>query len=115
MPNCLHRDGMNKKSIVEAIHQKIGFSKRETAAIVDAGFELVKTALAGGEPVTISSFGKFSVRQRRARKGRNPQTGEATTIPARKVVTFKVSRVLKEQINEAHRNRDTGEAVFQDR
>ena len=106
---------MNKKSIVEVIHQKIGFSKRETAAIVDASLELVKTALARGEPVTISSFGKFSVRHREARKGRNPQTGEATTIPARKVVTFKVSRVLKERINEAHRNRDTGEAVFQDR
>ncbi|MCK4390235.1 MAG: integration host factor subunit alpha [Desulfobacterales bacterium] len=106
---------MNKKTIVEAIHQKVGFSRRETAAIVDAAFELLKTALAKGEPVMISAFGKFSVRERKARKGRNPQTGETVTIPARKVVTFKTSRVLKERINEAHRDRDTRQAVFQDR
>jgi integration host factor subunit alpha len=106
---------MNKKNIVEAIHQKVGFPKRETAAIVDAGLELVKTALAKGEPVMISAFGRFSVHERKARRGRNPQTGEATTIPARRVVTFKASRVLKERINEAHRDRHTRKAVFQDR
>jgi integration host factor subunit alpha len=98
---------MNKKSIVEEIQEQIGFSKRETASIVDSAFELMKGALAKGEPVMISSFGKFSTRQRRERKGRNPQTGDTITIPARKVVTFKVSRVLKERINEAHRRRDS--------
>ena len=106
---------MNKKTIVEAIHRKVGFSKRETGAIVDKGLALVKAALARGEPVMISGFGKLSVSERTARKGRNPQTGETITIPARKVVSFKVSRVLKERINEAHRGRDTGKAVFQDR
>jgi integration host factor subunit alpha len=103
---------MNKKDIVEAIHARVGFSKRETAAIVDKAFELLKTALAEGDSVMISAFGKLSVRERKARKGRNPKTGETITLPARKVVTFKVSRVLKEQINAAHRDRDTGEAVF---
>ena len=98
---------MNKKSIVEEIHEKIGFSRRETRAIVDSAIELMKGALTKGEPVMISSFGKFSPRQRKERKGRNPQTGETITIPARKVVTFKLSRVLKERINEAHRRRDT--------
>jgi integration host factor subunit alpha len=106
---------MNKKTIVEAIHETIGFSRRETAAMVDRAFKLVKTALAEGEPVMISGFGKLSVCERKAKKGRNPQTGEPIVIPARKVVTFKVSRVLKERINEAHRRRDTGKAVFQDR
>jgi integration host factor subunit alpha len=106
---------MNKKNIVEDIHRRVGFSKRETAAIVDAGIELVKAALADGEPVMISAFGKFSVHERRARRGRNPQTGETTTIAARRVVTFKASRVLKERINEAHRDRHTRKAVFQDR
>jgi len=106
---------MNKKTIVEAIHQRIGFPKRETATLVDAAFELVKTALAKGEPVMISGFGKLSVRERKAKKGRNPQTGDTMMIPARKVVLFKVSRVLKERINEAHKRRDTRKAVFQDR
>jgi integration host factor subunit alpha len=98
---------MNKKHIVQAIHDKVGFSKRETSAIVDKTVELIKSALAAEEPVMISTFGKFDMRERKAHKGRNPQTGEAITIPARKVVTFRASRVLKERINEAHRNRDT--------
>ncbi|RLB88548.1 MAG: integration host factor subunit alpha [Deltaproteobacteria bacterium] len=98
---------MNKKSIVEAIYGKIGLPKRETAAIVDTAFELIKRSLAGGEPVVISSFGRFSVRERKPRKGRNPQTGEAITIPARKVVTFKPSQVLKERINDTEGDRDT--------
>lgn len=106
---------MNKKGIIEAIHEKVGFPKRETKALVDEAFELLKTALDNGEPVMVSAFGKFSVQHRKVRKGRNPQTGESTTIPARNVVTFKASRVLKEQINEAHRDRDTRKAVFQDR
>lgn len=99
---------MNKKHIVQAIHDRVGFSKRETAAIVDKTIEVLTSCLAGEEPVLISSFGKFDIRERKAHKGRNPQTGEAITIPARKVVTFRASRVLKERINEAHRNRDTG-------
>lgn len=98
---------MNKKDIVEAIHARVGFSKRETAAIVDKAFELLKTVLAGGDSVIISGFGKFCVREKKAHKGRNPKTGETITLPARKVVTFKVSRVLKERINAAHRERDT--------
>ncbi len=97
---------MNKKSTVEAIHEKVGFSKRETTAIVDATLELIKSALAADESVMISSFGKFSVRERKALKRRNPQTGQTVIIPARKVVTFKASRVLRERINEAHRGRD---------
>ena len=98
---------MNKKDIVEAVHAKVGFSKRETAAMVDKAFELLRVALAEGDSVLISGFGKFSVRERKAHKGRNPKTGETITLPARKVVTFKVSRVLKERINAAYRNRDT--------
>ena len=98
---------MNKKHIVQAIHDKVGFSKRETSAIVDKTIALITSALAAEEPVLISTFGKFDIRERKAHRGRNPQTGEAITIPARKVVTFRASRVLKERINEAHRNRNT--------
>ncbi len=98
---------MNKKDIVEAIHAKVGFSRRETAAIVDKTLALMKSSLSDHDSVMISSFGKFEIRERKAHKGRNPQTGEAITIPARKVVAFKASRVLKERINEAHKGRDT--------
>ena len=98
---------MNKKDIVEAVHARVGFSKRETAAMVDEAFELLRVALAEGDSVLISGFGKFSVRKRKAHKGRNPKTGETIILPARKVVTFKVSRVLKERINAAQRDRDT--------
>ncbi len=97
---------MNKKNMIEAIHKRVGFSKRETGAIVDAAFELLKDSLAKGNSVMISGFGKFSVRERRARKGRNPRTGEAIILPARKAATFKVSRLLKEGVNAAHRERD---------
>ena len=103
---------MKKKDIIEAIYQKVGFSKRETASIVDKAFELVQTTLIQGDPVMISGFGKFSVKKRKARKGRNPQTGEAIMLPARKVVTFKASRILKERIHGAHRDRNTRKAVF---
>ncbi|MBW1896366.1 MAG: integration host factor subunit alpha [Deltaproteobacteria bacterium] len=99
---------MNKKDIVEAIHATVGFPKRETTRIVDKALEIMKTTLIEGESVMISRFGNFSVREKRARKGRNPKTGETITIPARKVVTFKVSRALKERVDGAHRDRDTG-------
>lgn len=103
---------MNKKDIVEAIHGRVGFSKRDTAAMVDKALEFLKAALAEGDSVMISAFGRFSVREKKARKGRNPMTGETIMLPGRKVVTFKVSRALKEQINAAHRHRDTGKEVF---
>lgn len=103
---------MNKKDIVEAIHARVGFSKRETSVIVDKTLEFMKTALTDGNAVMISGFGKFSVREKKAQKGRNPKTGETLTLPPRKVVTFKVSRRLKERINAAHRLQDTRKAVF---
>jgi integration host factor subunit alpha len=98
---------VNKKDIVQTIHEKIGFSKRETAPMVDAVFDHIKEALGRGETVTISSFGKFEIRERKPKKGRNLKTGETVPIPARKAVSFKISRVLKERINEAHRTRDS--------
>ena len=103
---------MNKKDVVQAIHEKVGFSKRETAAIVDKTIELMKTALAEGDSIMVSAFGKFSVREKKAQKGRNPKTGETMTLPPRKVITFKVSRGLKERINATHRLQDTRKTVF---
>jgi integration host factor subunit alpha len=90
---------MTKAEIVEKIYEKVGFSKRESADIVDTVFELIKDTLAEGEKIKISGFGNFVVRNKRERIGRNPHTREAITITARKVVTFKASQILKTAVN----------------
>ena len=90
---------MTKAELVEKIYEHVGFSKRESADIVDAVFELMKEALGQGEKIKISGFGNFVVRSKRERIGRNPHTREAITITARKVVTFKASQILKKAVN----------------
>lgn len=91
-----------KADIAEAVYDRLGgFSKRESSAIVDETFELLKEALGRGEKVKISGFGNFVVRYKKPRIGRNPLTGEEITISARHVATFKASPVLKEQVNDA--------------
>lgn len=90
---------MTKAELVEKIYESVGFSKRESADMVDAVFELMKEALGEGEKIKISGFGNFMVRSKRERIGRNPHTREAITITARKVVTFKASQLLKKAVN----------------
>jgi integration host factor subunit alpha len=91
---------MTKADIIEAVYDQIGFSKKETAEVVELVFETMKDTLAEGDKIKISGFGNFVVRDKRARPGRNPQTGEAITISERKVLTFKPSQVLKSALNE---------------
>jgi integration host factor subunit alpha len=74
--------------------------KREAQQLVNRLFEIVKDSLSRGDDLLISGFGKFSVRQKRARRGRNPQTKEHMTLTARKVLVFKASGVLRKRINE---------------
>jgi integration host factor subunit alpha len=90
---------MTKAEIVEKIYEQVGFSKRESADIVDSVFEIMKDTLSQGEKIKISGFGNFIVRSKRERIGRNPHTREAITISARKVVTFKASQILKSSVN----------------
>ncbi len=90
---------MTKADIVESIYQKVGFSKKESAEIVELVFDLIKTTLENGEKVKISGFGNFVVRAKNSRKGRNPQTGNEIKLGARKVLTFKASQVLKNYLN----------------
>ncbi len=90
---------MTKAEIVERVHQKVGLSEKESAQIVELVLEIVKETLERSENVKISGFGSFVVRQKKARRGRNPQTGSEMTITARKVLTFKPSLVLKKAIN----------------
>src|SRR5919109_2849218 len=90
---------MTKAEIVERIYERVGFSKKEAADVVESIFEVVKTRLEQGEKVKISGFGNFVVNQKRPRKGRNPQTGEEIIVSGRKVLTFKASQVLKKVMN----------------
>ena len=91
---------MTKAEIVEQIYEQVGFSKKESAELVEMVFETIKDTLAKGEKVKISGFGNFVVRCKNARKGRNPQTGQEILLGARKVLTFKPSLVLKNILNE---------------
>jgi integration host factor subunit alpha len=90
---------MTKSDLVERIHEEVGFSKKEASELVECVLEIVKSALENGEKVKISGFGNFVVRQKEARKGRNPQTESPITIPARRVLTFKPSQVLRAALN----------------
>ncbi len=91
---------MTKADIVETIYERVGFSKKESAELVETIFEVIKDALVHGEKVKFSGFGNFIVRDKNARKGRNPQTGEEIQLEARRVLTFKPSLVLKNALNE---------------
>jgi integration host factor subunit alpha len=91
---------MTKADIVETIYERVGFSKKESAELVETVFDVIKDALVGGEKVKFSGFGNFIVREKNARKGRNPQTGEEIQLEARRVLTFKPSLVLKNALNE---------------
>ena len=91
---------MTKADIVETVYEKVGgFSKKEAAEIVETVFDTIKETLERGEKIKISGFGNFVVRDKNARAGRNPQTGQEITISARRVLTFKPSQVLKNALN----------------
>lgn len=96
---------MTKADIVERIYKEAGFSKKEAAELVDLVFKVIKDTLAKGEKVKISGFGNFSIRDKATRVGRNPQTGTAMNISARRVLTFKPSQILKEDITERYVHR----------
>lgn len=101
---------LTKADIVERVYKEAGFSKKEAADLVDLVFKIIKDTLARGEKVKISGFGNFSIRDKATRVGRNPQTGEAMEISARRVLTFKPSQVLKEDVTArySHRLDDKG-------
>ena len=91
---------MTKADIVERVYERVGgLSKKEAAEVVDSVFDAMKETLTLGDKLKISGFGNFLVRDKSARVGRNPQTGEQITIAARRVLTFKPSQVLKNMLN----------------
>ena len=90
---------MTKADIIEKVQTQAGLPRREAIDIVESVLSLIKDTLESGDDLTISGFGKFVVKQKRDRNGRNPQTGEAIVIDARRVITFKLSPRLREAIN----------------
>ncbi|HPM76678.1 MAG TPA: integration host factor subunit alpha [bacterium] len=91
---------MTKADLINSIYERVGFSKKESARIVELVFDIIKDTLEEGEKIKISGFGNFIVREKRSRIGRNPQTGEEIEISARRVLTFKPSQVLRNALKE---------------
>jgi integration host factor subunit alpha len=89
---------MTKIDLVEAVYERAGLSRKEAAKAVDSVLEIIKDSLGRGEKVKISGFGSFVVSRKRARRGRNPQTGTPLIIDSRCVLSFKASDILKERL-----------------
>ena len=92
---------VTRAHLAEAVYREIGLSRNESADLVETVLREVSDSLARGESVKISSFGSFSVRQKGARVGRNPKTGQEVPILPRRVLVFRASNVLKSRINES--------------
>jgi integration host factor subunit alpha len=91
---------LTKEKIINAVYEQVGLSKAQSREVVESLLEIIKETLAGGEDLLISGFGKFVVKEKRARRGRNPQTRADLQLRARRVVVFKTSGVLRRMINE---------------
>ncbi|MEC6747461.1 HU family DNA-binding protein [Marinilactibacillus sp. GCM10026970] len=88
----------NKAELIEKVSAATDLTKKDATAAVESVFETIKESLANGEKVQVIGFGNFEVRDRAARKGRNPQTGEEIQIPASKVPAFKAGKALKDAV-----------------
>ncbi len=90
---------LTKDQIINEVYWKLGLRKNRARDIVEQLLEIIKRTLEGGEDVLVSGFGKFVVKEKRARRGRNPQTREDLQLRARRVVVFKSSGILRKKIN----------------
>jgi len=100
----MDRKTLTRQDISEALYRQIGLSKHESALMLESVLKQISNALIYGEPVKLSSFGTFYPRQKRERIGRNPKTGVTATINARRVVSFKPSKLMKERINNSEKH-----------
>jgi integration host factor subunit alpha len=93
---------LTRADLAEAVHEEVGLTRQDCAAMVERTLDLVAEALEEGEIVKLSGFGVFQVRAKRARMGRNPKTGEPAAIDPRRVISFRASHVMKARVDEAH-------------
>ena len=97
-PCVTHKGTTTKSDIIDALYNEIGYSKKYSAELVEFFFEVIKKKLASNHNVKISNFGHFLLKDKKARLGRNPTTGQDMTIPSRRVVTFRVSHLLRKRV-----------------
>jgi integration host factor subunit alpha len=90
---------ITRQKLIDAVYWQVDLPKYQSTRLIKSLLEIIKQTLESGEDILISGFGKFSVKDKEERKGRNPQTGEDLMLRARRVVVFKCSEVLKEKIN----------------
>ncbi len=90
---------MTRTELVANVAEKAGITKKQADLVLNAFFETVQQALVEGDKVQVIGFGTFEIRERAARKGRNPQSGEEIDIPASKLPSFKAGKALKEAVN----------------
>ena len=90
---------LTRSSITEMLATENGWTQKQSSEYIDLLIEIMKSSLASGENLLISGFGKFTVKEKRERKGRNPATGDDLTLRSRRVVTFKCSHKLRGRIN----------------
>ena len=100
----MERKTLTRQDISEALYRHVGLSKYESAQMLETVLEHISNALIDGKSVKLSSFGTFIPRQKRARIGRNPKTGVSATIDARRVISFKASKLMKERINKSEKH-----------
>jgi len=91
---------LTKAQIADVLHQELGFPKNRSAEVLELLLELIKNKLENGEDVLVSGFGKFCVRMKKERRGRNPSTGEDMLLSGRRVITFRCSHLLRKKIND---------------
>jgi integration host factor subunit alpha len=94
---------LTRMDLAEAVHAEVGLSRNESADLVEAVLTHISDALVRGESVKISSFGTFSVRDKTARVGRNPKTGEEVPISPRRVLTFRPSHLMKDRVADGNK------------
>lgn len=94
-------DTLTRAHLSEAVYQRVGLSRTESADFVEAVLDEISEALISGDTVKLSSFGSFLVREKSGRMGRNPKTGDEVPIEPRRVLVFRPSQVLKDRINRA--------------
>jgi len=90
---------LTKADLIDSIYNHVGLSKTKSIQLVESLLEIIKETLENGEDILISGFGKFFVKEKNERRGRNPQTREDLMLDARRVVTFRCSGVLRDKIN----------------
>ncbi len=100
---------LTRADLAEAVVEKVGLPRNESQELVELVLREISTTLSSGEPVKLSSFGSFGIREKGERVGRNPKTGEEVPITPRRVLVFRPSNIMKDRINAGHARRKAAE------